>query len=139
MNAMEISLSGLDVEWRRLEVIADNLAHAGTAIDPAGRGFRPMRVISGPKVTFDALTRQSAERFSGVQILGLEPENVAPRTIYEPANPMADTKGFVTYTGIDHAGEMLLMAKTSRAYEANLTAFNAARQMYAKALEIGKR
>jgi flagellar basal-body rod protein FlgC len=34
---------------------------------------------------------------------------------------------------------MALMVKTGRAYEANIVAFNAARQMYAKALEIGRR
>jgi flagellar basal-body rod protein FlgC len=34
---------------------------------------------------------------------------------------------------------MTLMIKTSRAYEANLTTMNIARQMYARALDIGKR
>ena len=39
---------------------------------------------------------------------------------------------------VDHAAQMLLMVKTSRAYEANIVAMNSARQMYLKALELGK-
>ena len=31
------------------------------------------------------------------------------------------------------------LVKTARVYEANLAAFNTARQMYAKALEMGRR
>jgi len=139
MNAMEISLTGLDVEWRRLEVIAANLAHAETAITPDGHGYQPVRLVSGPGVSFADLATDGDLQLRGVRVLGMEPEKVAPHRVYEPANPMADATGFVSYTGIDHAGEMLLMAKTSRVYEANLAAFNAARQMYAKALEIGKR
>jgi len=34
---------------------------------------------------------------------------------------------------------MTLMIKTSRAYEANIVAMNLARQMYVKAMELGRR
>jgi flagellar basal-body rod protein FlgC len=34
---------------------------------------------------------------------------------------------------------MTLMVRTARAYEANIVAMNAARQMYAKALELGNK
>ena len=40
---------------------------------------------------------------------------------------------------VNQAGEMALLLKTARAYEANLVALNAARQMYSRALELGKR
>ncbi len=139
MGAMQISLTALDVEWRRMEVIAENLANAGTALDPTGGGYRPMQVVSGPKTNFSDLANITPDQLQGVEIVSLQPENVAPHQVYEPQNPLADVKGFVSYSGVDHAAEMLLMAKTSRIYEANIAAFNAARQMYGKALEIGKR
>ncbi|RYD69538.1 MAG: flagellar basal-body rod protein FlgC, partial [Verrucomicrobiaceae bacterium] len=59
--------------------------------------------------------------------------------VHEPNNPQADEHGDVAYPGIDQAAQMVLMVKTARAYEANIVAMNAARQMYSKALELGAR
>jgi flagellar basal-body rod protein FlgC len=139
MQAMEISRTGLDVEWRRLEVIADNIANANSVMGPNG-GHRAMRLVSGPKAGFKSLLQQgaSAESLRGVAVYGVEPQNLAPRRVYEPGHPQADADGYVTYPGFDHAAEMTLMVKTARAYEANIVAMNAARQMYAKAMELGK-
>jgi flagellar basal-body rod protein FlgC len=64
------------------------------------------------------------------------PGNV--RRVYEPGHPHADAEGFVAYPDLDHAGEMTLMVRTSRAYEANLVAMNIAHQMYTRALELGR-
>lgn len=140
MKAMDISRTGLDVEWRRLEVIAENIANANTGRTALGEAYRPMRLVSGPKATFGQhLAKDGAgEPLRGVEVYGVEPVNLPPRMVYEPANPQADARGFVSYPGFDHAGEMTLMIKTSRAYEANVVAMNLARQMYAKALELGR-
>jgi flagellar basal-body rod protein FlgC len=141
MQAMEISRTGLDVEWRRLEVIAENLANASTTRTATGEPYRAMRLLSGPKVSFErhlAGDPQTAA-LAGVEVYGIEPTDLPPRKVYEPANPQADPDGFVTYPGFDHAAEMTLMVKTARVYEANIVAMNAARQMYLKALDLGKK
>lgn len=141
MQAMEISRTGLDVEWRRLEVIAANLANANTVRTAGGEPYRAMRLMSGPRQSFASRLHGpgAAQDLSGVTVYGLEPMSLPARRVYEPANPAADASGHVTYPGLDQAGEMTLMVKTARAYEANIVAMNAARQMYVKALELGKR
>jgi flagellar basal-body rod protein FlgC len=140
MQAMEISRTGLDVEWRRLEVIAENLANANTTRTAGGEPYRAMRLLSGPKADFARLLRAPrASDLTGVMAYGVEPTQAPPRRVYEPGHPQADAQGFVTYPGIDHVGEMTLMVSTARAYEANIVAMTAARQMYAKAMEIGKK
>jgi flagellar basal-body rod protein FlgC len=141
MQAMEISRTGLDVEWRRLEVIAENIANANTARTALGELYQPQRLISGPATNFGQYLENGSAGHSpvGVAVYGVEPVNAPSRRVYEPTNPQADTDGFVTYPAFDQAGEMTLMVKTSRAYEANIVAMNAARQMYVKALELGKR
>jgi flagellar basal-body rod protein FlgC len=141
MQAMEISRTGLDVEWRRLEVIAENLANANTITNALGEPHRAMRLLSGPAGDFASLLQRGrgVEAMRGVKVYAVEPQNLAPRRVYEPSNPQADAAGYVTYPGFDHAGEMTLMVKTARAYEADIVAMNAARQMYAKALELGRR
>ena len=138
MEPMAISRTALDVEWRRMEVIAANLANLGTTRTALGEPYQPMRLVSGPRMDFNSALSQAAE-LGGVQVYGIEPTGQSPRRVYEPEHPHADEAGYVSYPGLDHAAEMTLMLQTARAYEANLVALNAGRQMYAKALEIGRR
>lgn len=141
MDAAQISRTGLDVEWRRLEVIAENLVNVGTTRTALGDVYRPMRLVSGPAAGFESLLQAGSDpgMLKGVTVYGVEPTDAPTRKVYEPAHPHADAEGFVTYPGIDHAAEMTLLVKTARAYEANIVALNTARQMYVKAMEIGKR
>jgi flagellar basal-body rod protein FlgC len=140
MRAMEISRSGMDVEWQRLQVIAQNLANLNTTRTATGEPFRAMRLVSGPRGDFASMIsgKGSAQQFGGVQVMGMEATGSGFRRVHEPGHPHADADGFVNYPDIDHAGEMTLMIKTSRTYEANLTAMNIAQQMYSRALELGR-
>jgi flagellar basal-body rod protein FlgC len=140
MDAVEISRSGLDVEWQRLQVIAQNIANMNTTRTSAGEPYRAMRLLTGPAAEFGALMNGAAgaKQVNGVQVLGLEAMPNGFRRAYEPNHPHADPAGFVTYPDIDHAGEMTLMIKASRVYEANLSALNIAHQMYMRALDLGR-
>lgn len=141
MQAAQISRTGLDVEWQRLQVIAQNIANMNTSRAADGQPYRAMRLLSGPAADFRTLARGDAGRDtrpSGVSVLGLEPVANGVRRVHEPGHPHADAEGFVTYPDIDQAGEMALMIRTARAYEANLTAMGIAQQMYARALDLGK-
>ncbi|HLY89144.1 MAG TPA: flagellar basal body rod protein FlgC [Acetobacteraceae bacterium] len=141
MKAMEISRTGLDVEWRRLEVIAENLANAGTARTADGTAFQPRELISGPKGEFASYLEghPNPDRLAGVEVYGIEPTNDAPRVVHEPGNPQADAQGMVTYPGVDQAAQMTLLVKTARAYQSNIVAMTAARDMYSKAIDLGGR
>lgn len=125
-DAMKISRSGLDVEWQRLQVIAQNLANLNTSRTASGEPYRPMRLVSGPEgVTGSVRAYDVEEMPAGV------------RRDYDPTDPHADAQGFVSRPMIDHAGEMTLLIRTSRAYEANLTALGIEHQMTMRALELG--
>lgn len=137
MSPIEISRTGLDVEWQRLQIIAQNLANANTTRTASGDPYRPLRLLSGPKVNFQGLVT-GKDKPEGVEVLDVQPMAGALRRVHEPDHPHADAAGFVTYPDIDHSAEMTLLLKTSRAYEANLTAMSIAQQMYARALDIGK-
>jgi flagellar basal-body rod protein FlgC len=139
MNAVEISLSALDVEWRRLEIVAQNLANMNSTRTESGDPYRPLRLLSGPALDFGATLAHSQQLSpSGVRIVGIEAQANALRRAYEPDHPHADADGFVTYPNIDHAAEMTLMIRASRAYEANLAAVGIAQEMYGRALDMGR-
>jgi flagellar basal-body rod protein FlgC len=141
MDALEISRSALDVEWQRLQVIAQNLANANTTRTASGERYQPLRLVSGPRGDFAGMVAGQARTSGagGVSVLGLEAMPVGTRRVHEPGHPHADPEGFVDYPAIDHAGEMTLLIQTSRTYEANLTAMNIALQMYARAMQLGQR
>lgn len=139
MRAIEISRTGLDVEWRRLEIISENLANMSTTAAPGQAVYQARRLVSGPASSF-AHMMNGAERSvpGGVTAYGIEAVGKPPRRLYDPGHPDADADGFVAYPAIDLADEMTQMIRTSRAYESNIVAITIARQMYSKALDLGK-
>jgi flagellar basal-body rod protein FlgC len=138
MRAMEISRTGLDVEWRRLEVIAENLANANSSRAEDGTPYQGRVLVSGPAHQFaahlDGVTEASLD---GVAVYGVEPMQTGTRLVHEPGNPQADANGMVSYPAIDQALQMTLMVKTARAYQSNIVAMNAAREMYSRAIDLG--
>lgn len=135
---MQISRTGLDVEWQRLQVIAQNLANANTSRTTNGAPVRAMRLITASNNGFEQVVARGNAEPAGVQVSRIEPVAGSFRRIYDPGDPQAGPDGFVSYPAIDHAGEMTLLIRTSRAYEANLTAMNIAHQMYNRALDLGR-
>jgi flagellar basal-body rod protein FlgC len=138
MNAVEISRSALNVEWRRLEISALNLANMNSTRSADGGAYQPLRLLSGPDFR-TALAASAAREPVGVSVQGVEAIAGGERRVYEPSHPHADADGFVHYPNVDHAGEMTLMLRASRAYEANLAAISIAQHMYASAFELGRR
>ena len=60
----------------------------------------------------------------------------ALRTVYDPQHPDADEDGYVHYPNVNPVTEMVDMMTATRAYEANVTAMNAAKSMALKALDM---
>lgn len=141
MDAIQISRTGLDVEWQRLQVIAQNMANMNTTRTASGAPYRAMRLISGPQNGFEGQVQRRAAmaRAEGVRVLGLELlSGSGVRPVYEPGHPDADAQGFVSYPKIDQATEMTLLIRTSRVYEANLTVLSLSQQMYVRAAQLGR-
>src|SRR6266849_10348098 len=136
-QAFDISSAGMTLEKLRLDVTAVNIANMHSAAGPDGTLFRPLRVVSRPGgLTFGSQFENGlAPQLRGLQVVGLEELAVAPRMVYEPGNPNADDKGYVTLPGVDHVSEMLNVITALRAYEATVVALNAAKTMALKALE----
>ena len=73
---------------------------------------------------------------SGVESVEVREEPSEPKLVYDPAHPDAREDGYVVYPDINVVTEMVDMIAASRAYEANVTAMNASKQMVHTALEI---
>lgn len=140
MTAFAISGSGMSVEKLRLDVTALNIANVYSTRGPDGGGYEPLQVISGARQTQlfrSAFAAESLRLAGGAEVLEVRAVGVASRLVYEPSHPDADATGFVAYPGINPVNEMVTLLAAMRAYEANVAAFNAAKTMALKALELG--
>ncbi len=139
LNAFAISSSGMKVERMRLDVTAMNIANANTTKSVDGKLYSSLRVVASPNSSFaNALEGASIQNsLSGVSNFSLQPSSAAPKLVHDPAHPQADKDGFVELPNVNPVDEMVNLISATRSYEANIKAFNAAKTMALRALQIG--
>lgn len=139
LAAFAISGSGMTVEKMRLDVTAMNLANVNSSRGADGTMFQPLRVVSGVRADprFEAAMAAWGVQLGGAQVQQLVPTDAPPRMVLEPGHPDADSRGFVSYPGINPVAEMTNLITAVRTYEANVVALNAAKTMAQRALDIG--
>lgn len=147
LDALNICASGMTAQRVRMDTIAQNIANVNTTRDENGNVFRRKTVLFQTK-TQDSFSRMLAMGEqnnasnligNGVRVTAIVEDHRTPlRKVYEPGNPDADEDGYVTQPNINTVTEMTNLIDASRAYEANITAFNVTKNMLLKGLEVGK-
>ncbi|HET9097045.1 MAG TPA: flagellar basal body rod protein FlgC [Candidatus Baltobacteraceae bacterium] len=139
-SSVEISASGLSAERLAMDVIANNIANANTTHTPGGGAFKRQLVVFGQKPGSADATANDGDTASGgqggVEVLGITQDQTPDRLVFDPSNPDADARGYVHYPNISVVKEMVDMMAASRAYEANVSAMQEARNMSNAALNI---
>jgi flagellar basal-body rod protein FlgC len=126
-NALQTSTSGLTAERFRMDTISSNIANANTVARPGEDGYRRRSVVL-------------SATDNGVKIESILEDRDRPcLQKVDWANPFHDpVTGMVTMSNVDPTMEMVDMISASRAYEANIAAFNTVKGMIGSALQIGK-
>ena len=141
-SAFDICATGMTAQRTRLDIISQNIANVNTTRDGDGNPYMRKSVIFEEKsyVSFDdALINATGRVGKGVKVAKIFEDNETEgRLVYDTSHPDADEKGYVLYPNVNTVTEMTDMIDASRSYEANVTAFNAAKGMHMKALDIGK-
>ena len=75
---------------------------------------------------------------NGVKVTKIAEDQTPFQPVYDPAHPDANKDGYVMMPNVDITKEMVDLMSASRAYEANVTAFNVGKTMSLKALDIGR-
>ena len=145
-NGMNISASGMTAQTMRMDTIAQNLANIDTTRGEDGKVYRRKTFVFAEKnkdAFGTALAMQQARRATtvngqGVKVTAIAEDHVtALKRVYDPAHPDADEEGYVTYPNVDTVTEMTNLIDATRSYEANVTAFNATKNMLLKGLDVG--
>lgn len=131
LNVLNINGSALVAHRERMNAIAGNIANAHTTRDADGN----MKPVERRRVDFFSVKRDG----QATGEIGFEvavDKNLKPELVYEPGHPHADENGYVAYPGINVLNEFADAIESSRAYEANLTSIQIARQMAEQTLRL---
>ncbi len=144
-QSFNISATGMTAQQFRADIIAENLANVNTTRTDAGTPYRRKVVSFQEKGVnrFDRYLTESRKRGShignGVKVVEVGEDDTTEFIMeYDPAHPDADENGYVSYPNVNLVTEMTNLIDASRAYEANITAFEAGKSMAQAGLQIGK-
>jgi len=161
-SAIKISASGLRGQRTKMDVVARNLANAETTRTADGTPYRRQRAIF-EQVLGDKLQRHSVNMGYSVEnrLARTHPAHLGEggrstvlggggvtsevavafdssefRVVHDPGHPDADEQGYVLMPNVNPITEMVDMITASRAYEANVSAVQTAKDMFNDALKI---
>ncbi|WP_027437847.1 flagellar basal body rod protein FlgC [Lachnospira multipara] len=157
-TSFNISASGMTAQQLRTDVIAENIANADTTRTSTGRPYVKKNVVFTEKTLTGTYLGKKGSVYSGYSsfadalrmanggVVGngvkvtriYEDTNQDMNIVYDPNHPNADENGYVTYPNVNVVQEMTDLIDASRTYEANISAFNAAKAMAQKGLTIGE-
>ncbi len=138
LKSLETSASGLYAQRKRMDIIASNLANIETTRTEKGGPYRRKMVVMGTKEIDQDFDKMFNSSVKGVQIEDIVEDQAPFKQVYNPSHPDADSDGYLYKPNIDLIVETTNMLMARRAFEANIAAIKATRQMIIKALEIGR-
>jgi len=138
-----------------MDVITENIASIDTTRTEEGGPYRRKYVVFQERTKdrgFESIfnkARSIHSRFpgapsntrsgpGGVRVVHIGRDMSEFKLDYNPSHPDADENGYVRLPNVEVVQEMTDMMAAYRAYEANITALNAFKDMAVKTLEIGR-
>lgn len=149
-HSMNTTASALTSQRLRMDVISSNIANVDTTRGKQVNGeWEPYRKKSitlkeQPGQFSNFLNKAMGKTVkngvgNGVKVTSIKEDNETPfKLVFDPTHPDANADGYVQMSNVDLLKEMVDLISATRSYEANITAYNANKNMLTKALEIGK-
>ena len=124
MRSLATSAQGMATQQKFLDIIAENISNAETTRTAEGGAYK--RQV--------AVTRRDPR--SGELEVRVVEDNRQGRLVHDPSHPDADENGNVFFPNVDINTEMVDLMMARRLHEANLSAFQTAKQMLRRAIDI---
>ncbi len=126
-NAIGVAGTGVTVYRKWLDAVSDNIANMNNVSRTSEKAFQARYVIA-----------QEAQDGNGAQVGGVAFGSAEGVLVHEPDNPLADNQGYVRKPDIDLGAQMAQMMMAQRAYQANLSVVDRAKDSYTAAINLGK-
>ena len=129
-DSLNVSASGMTATQLWMDVVSSNLANADSTKAANGQPYRRKEIL------LSEASPSFGEVLGGVQVNGIASDPSPLRQVYDPGNPEADKQGYVAMPNVNPVTEMVDLISASRGYESNVTAMNAAKQMFSKTFDV---
>lgn len=126
-DVINISKAGMNVQQKKMQVIAENIANINTA-----------KIIGGGPYYRKSLVIRTNKKNNMPYVASVKRSVAMMQRIYDPANPDADESGYVYISNSSLSQEMVDMATVRRLYDANAAVFSSAKQMAQTIMNLGK-
>ena len=124
VTAMGVAASGMRAQGTRVRVVTENVANADTP------GFQRKQVM------FDEIASGDASQVSVDRVV----EDRSPlQRVHDPSHPLADAAGYVELSNVNPLIELADLQEAQRTYQASMTAFDQARALYQRTLDLLRR
>ena len=135
-RVMDVSVSAMQAQRKRMDVVTSNLANAESTRSASGGPYQRQQVVF-ESMLGDAVGNRQAEP-GGVRVSAVIPDTRPPVKLHMPGHPDADANGDVLMPDIRPAEEMADLLSSARSYEANAAAFKITRSIIQRSLELGR-
>jgi len=158
LNSFDIAGYGLSAQRVRVNTISSNIANAQTTRTDEGGPYRRKEVLF-KAINFnelynsmladktksmgyeDPLDENQLGNKVNPAIMSVEVDKIVrddsePLMKYEPNHPDADANGYVAYPNINPVIEMADLVEATRSYQANVAAFQSAKDMANSAISL---
>ena len=158
LNSFDISGYGLSAQRVRVNTISSNIANAQTTRTEEGGPYRRKQVVFKAinfNEQFNKALQNSTQSTKFEDPLGtggfgskvnpaimsvvvdkVSRDDSAPKMKFEPNHPDADANGYVAYPNINPVIEMADLVEATRSYQANVAAFQSAKDMANSAISL---
>lgn len=158
LSSFDISGYGLSAQRFRINILSSNIANANTTRTDEGGPYRRREVIFKSfdfnKMLNEKLAKnndaspyedplkegdygkQPIPSIMGVYVDKIVRDDKSPKLKYEPSHPDANSEGYVAYPNVNPVIEMSDLIEATRSYQANVAAFQSAKNMANNAMTM---
>jgi flagellar basal-body rod protein FlgC len=145
-SQLNTTASALTAQRLRMDVISSNMANIDTAraelVDGKWQPYRRKTVaLQQDGSSFLSHLHQAqgkTDSLNGVKVSRIREDQSPFKLVFDPEHPDANDQGYVQMPNVDPLKEMVDLISSTRSYEANVTVFNASKEMLMKTLQLGK-
>lgn len=137
LGVLSIAGSGMGAESQRLSAVASNIANANTSVGPGGEPYRAREVVFQAVAGDGANGNDPASAgMAGVKVAAIVESDAPLKQVYDPSSSFADQNGYVKMPNVNNVDEMVNMLSAQQDYQADLEAFNVAKTLALRTLQI---